>query len=844
MAAHSANENMIMNAPRLLHSEFPLFDLAVLVGLLLGFVTLGCVTGTAAEAQVVQSPPTGEANPFYVGNRAPLQPSPFVKLPIGSITPKGWLRHMLDLEKEGMTGRLKEVSPWLDFSKSSWTDKEGRGKFGWEEMPYWLKGYGDLGYVLKDDGIIAEARKWIDAAMASQREDGWFGPRELLTSLKGKPDLWPHMVMLNILQSCYEFTGDRRVLDVMTRYLKWENQLPASAFGEGYWPRIRAGDNIETAFWLYNRTGEAWLLDLAKKIHDNMARWDEDVINWHNVNLAQGFRAGTVFWPQSRDATDLESAERNYQKLMGLYGQFPGGGFVGDENCRPGYIDPRGGIEACGIVEFMHSFQMLLKITGNPLWIDRCEEIAFNCFPASMTPDLKGLHYITSANQVQLDRQNKSPGIQNGGTMFSYSPFEVYRCCQHNISHGWPYYAEELWLATPDKGLCASLYAASEVSAKVGDGTTVKITEETDYPFGETIQLKVAAPRAVKFPLYLRVPRWCNGASVKVNGQPAQVNAKPLAFLALDREWKDGDTVTLRLPMELSVRKWAQNKDSVSVDYGPLSYALAIKERWAKYGTRNPNWPEWEVFPESAWNYGLVLDPQDPAKSFEVVRKPGPLPEQPFTPNAVPVQLKAKARKISGWQMDRFNMVDKLQESPAKSDEPIETLTLIPMGAARLRIASFPTIGSGPDAHEWTASRTAPITASHCNGSDTVEALVDGKEPKSSSDTSIPRFTWWDHKGSAEWVECGFPKPRKVSAVEVYWFDDTGRGSCRVPQSWKLLYRVGEAWKPVEGAPAFGTRIDAYNRVTFTPVEANGLRIEAQLQPNFSGGILEWKIRE
>ena len=653
------------------------------------------------QVSVVESPATGKTNDHYVSNRKPLEPSPFIKLPIGSITPRGWLRRQLELEKDGMTGRLKEVSPWLDFSKSAWANKEGKGGSGWEEMPYWLKGYGDLGYVLGDAAIIAEAKKWIEPAMGSQREDGWFGPRELLTSLDGKPDLWPHMVMLNILQSYYEFSGDARVIDVMTRYMKWENTLPASAFGEGYWPKLRAGDNIESALWLYNRTGEPWLLDLAKKINQGMARWDTDVINWHNVNIAQGFRAGTVFWVQSKDPSHLESAERNYQKVTDLYGQFPGGGFVSDENCRPGFVDPRGGIETCGIIEFMHSFEMLTKITGNPLWADRCEDIAFNSFPASMKPDLKGLHYVTSANQVQLDRENKSPGTQNSGTLFSYSPFEVYRCCQHNVSHGWPYYAEELWLATPDNGLCASLYAASEVSAKVGDGTTVKIIEETDYPFSETIQFKIAVSKPARFPLHFRIPRWCADASVKVNGQPAGAKGKPLAFLRVDREWKDGDTVTLQLPMRIAVRTWEKNMNAVSVNHGPLSFSLAIKERWEKFGTRNPDWPEWEVFPESPWNYGLVLDSGAPEKSFTMARKPGPLPAQPFTPDTAPVSLKAKARKIPNWQMDRRNLVEKLQPSPVKSDEPVENVTLIPMGAARLRITMFPVIGTGPDAKVW-----------------------------------------------------------------------------------------------------------------------------------------------
>jgi hypothetical protein len=798
------------------------------------------------EVVVVERPSLTGTNRFYIANRPPLAPSPFLKLPIGAITPKGWLRHQLDLEKAGMIGRLKEISPWLDFAKSSWADQEGKGRFGWEEMPYWLKGYGDLGYVLKDEALIAEARKWIEAAMASQRADGWFGPRELLTSLKGKPDLWPHMVMLNILQSYHEYTGDSRALRVMTRYLQWENTLPVSAFGEGYWPKIRAGDNIESAYWLYNRTGQPWLLDLAKKIHEGMARWDTDVINWHNVNIAQGFRAGTVFWMQSLDPAHLHSADRNYRKVMDLYGQFPGGGFVGDENCRPGFSDPRGGIETCGIVEFLHSFQMLMRITGDPLWIDRCEEIAFNSFPASLTPDLKGLHYITSANQVQLDRHNKSPGIQNGGTMFSYSPFEVYRCCQHNVSHGWPYYAEELWLATPDNGLCASLYAASEVTAQVGDDVTVKITEETDYPFSDTISLKLATPRTVRFPLYLRIPRWCEGASVKVNGRAVSAQARPLAFLALHRPWQDGDTVTLQLPMRVAVRTWPKNMNAVSVAHGPLDFSLAIKERWEKYGRRHPDWPEWEVFPESPWNYGLVLDP---AKSFSVERKSGPVPPQPFTPDTAPVHLKARARKIANWQTDRLNMVDKLQPSPVKSDEPVEEVRLIPMGAARLRLAMFPTIGSGPDAREWVApAKPKPsryrASASHVNPSDTVEALGDGAEPANSNDQSIPRMTWWPHRGTTEWVQYDFAQPQKVSSVAVYWFDDLPGGGCAVPQSWRVLYRDANDWKEVANARSSPIGKDKFNQMSFDAVQTTALRLEVQLQPNRSGGILEWTIGE
>ncbi len=788
-----------------------------------------------------------DARPNYVANRAPLAPSPFVKLPIGSIEPRGWLRHQLELERDGMIGRLKEISPWLNFEKSAWGNTNGAGSFGWEELPYWLKGYGDLGYVLKDEKIIAEAKKWIDSAMGSQRADGWFGPRELLTSIdqkgnqSGKTDLWPNMVMLNILQSYHEYTGDPRVLELMRRYFQWEDTLPSSAFGAGYWPRIRAGDNIESIYWLYNRTGETWLLPLAKKIHENMHDWSTGVHDRHNVNIAQAFREPTIYWQQAKEEKFLLGAERNYREVMGEYGQFPGGGFAADENYRPGFTDPRQGFETCGIVEFMHSFEMLTRITGLPLWSDRCEDIAFNSFPASMTPDQKALHYLTCANAISLDKNNKAPNIQNGGTMFSYSPFEVYRCCQHNVSHGWPYYAEELWLATHDRGLCASLYAASEVRAKVGNGVEVRMTESTDYPFSDEVKFKVATKTAVKFPLYLRVPRWCEGATVSVNGRKVSAAASPSSYLVLAREWQNGDTVTLTLPMRVTVDRWAKQGGAASVNHGPLTYSLGIQEEWKRYG-KNPNWPEWELTAKSPWNYGLVLDTAKPEASFDVKRKWGSVAKNPFTTQTVPITIKAKAKKIPNWHADKFAMVGKLQSSPVKSSEKTETMTLIPMGAARLRITAFPVIGDGANAHEWEAQPVSAIHASHVHSNDSLEAVNDGKEPMSSSDNRIPRFTWWDHRGTTEWIEWGFPKLRTISAVEVYWFDDTGRGQCRVPQSWRVLYRVGERWTPVATTSPSGVAPDKFNRVTFAPVECNGVRIEAQLQPDFSAGILEWKV--
>lgn len=779
---------------------------------------------------------TGGKNDFYVSNREPLLPSPLVKLPIGSIRPEGWLRHQLGLMSEGMTGHLTEISPWCKAEGSAWMDPNGQGERGWEEMPYWLKGFGDLGYVLGDERIIKEARKWIEATLASQEPDGYFGPR----ANKANYDLWPNMIMLNVLQSFYEATGDPRVLPSMTKYFRWQDSLPIEKLLPESWQKVRGGDNLASIYWLYNHTGEAWLLELARKVHQRTANWTEEIASWHGVNICQSFREPAVYYQQTKEERFLQAAERNYTTVMGLYGQVPGGMFGADENCREGYSDPRQAAETCSIVEFMLSDEMLLKITGNPMYADRCEEVAFNSLPAAQPPDLKGLHYLTAPNMVQLDQGSKSPMLQNGGNMLAYDPYG-YRCCQHNVSHGWPYFAEHLWRATPGNGLAAVLYAPSEVEAKVGDGAKVKIAEKTDYPFGEVVEFAVAPERAVKFLLLLRVPRWCEKAKVSVNGKAAAVKPQPSSYVAINRTWRRGDTVRLELPMHISLTTWEKNKRAVSVSRGPLTYSLRIGEKWVRYGGTD-KWPAYEVYPTTPWNYGLVLDSADPAKSFEVVKREGSLADQPFTIEAAPIQLRAKAKRIPQWKME-MGLVGLLQESPARSDEPVETVPLIPMGCARLRLSAFPTIGEGPGAHVWQEP-PAPPTASHVCPFDTVAALNDGLLPKNSNDHSIPRFTWWDHRGTVEWVQYTFPKPRRVASCEVYWFDDTGVGQCRVPASWRVLWLDGEAWRPVNNPSTYAVERDRFNNVTFDQVTTSDLRLEVQLEKGFSGGILEWRVAE
>lgn len=659
-----------------------------------------------AGVTVVDRPHDAPGNEYYAANRAPLMPSRLVKLPVGAVRPDGWLRKQLELQAGGFHGHLTEISPFLRKEGNSWLNPEGLGEHGWEEVPYWLKGFGDCAYLLGDDPGIAEAKVWVEGALRSQRPDGFFGPRgrgakATVESTKGKYDLWPNMVMLDCLQSYHEFTGDPRVLEFMRRYFRWELSVPEGEFLPPFWQQQRAADNLASVYWLYNRTGEPWLLELASKIHRRTADWTGGIASWHNVNAAQAFGGPTTFYQQSRDTKHLDASYRNYRTIRGSFGDVPGGMWAGDENSRPGYSDPRQAVETCGMVEMMLSTERLLTVTADPVWADRCEDVAFNSLPAALTADFKALRYLTAPNMAVSDRRSHSPGIENGGPMFCMDPHD-HRCCQHNAGHGWPYLAEHLWLATGDNGLAAAFPLASRVKARVGDGTEVTVSAVTHYPFSESVDFAVSTPKVVAFPLYLRVPGWCATPQVAVNGEAVGVAGRPGTYLRIERTWSDGDRVRLRLPMKVAVRTWRQNHGSVSVERGPLTFALKIGERSVRSGGTDA-WPAWEIQPSTPWNYGLVLPGDEPAASLRVVERPWPASNVAFTPEGTPIELTARGKRIPEWRLDAFGLVAPLQSSPVRSDEPVESITLIPMGAARLRISAFPVIGEGADARRWTA---------------------------------------------------------------------------------------------------------------------------------------------
>ncbi len=621
-------------------------------------------------------------------NRAPLQPNAFNPLPLGSVKPRGWLLRQLQIQASGLSGHLDEFWPDLG-SNSGWLGGTGES---WERGPYFLDGLVPLAYLTANPVLIAKVKKWMNWTLEHPQPDGWIGPLNSHNP-KNPQDWWPNFVMLKALAQYQEVTGDARVIPLMEKYFAYQAaHLDERPLKE--WAIYRWQDEVLTILWLYDHDGNRSLLDLARKVQRQGHDWEAQFADFrfpgkvdkantnlatHGVNNGMALKAAPVWWLLTGEARDRAGLSRMMEQLDRYHGQ-PEGIFASDEHY--GGRDPSQGTELCTVVEAMFSLEVDSAILGDASLGDRLERIAYNALPATFSPDLWAHQYDQQANQVMVSLANRR-WSSNGPASNIFGLEPNFGCCTANMHQGWPKFAANLWMATPDEGLAAMVYGPSEVTAAVKGGAKVTLTETTEYPFRDAITITVNAASPALFPLALRIPAWATRATIAVNGRPEDA-IRAGEFFRIDRQWKSGDTVLIRFPMTVRTSTWYN--DSVAVERGPLVYSLKIGESWHKIKQTGPA-ADWEVYPTTPWNYALAIDRADPSKSVEV--KELPLGKQPFSVDGAPVELILKARRLTSWQMVD-DSAGTLPVSPVNSRQPDETVTLIPYGAAKLRITAFP----------------------------------------------------------------------------------------------------------------------------------------------------------
>lgn len=409
------------------------------------------------------------AQPDTRFNRAPLQPRPYAELPIGAVKPAGWLNEQLVRMHDGMTGHLDSLYPQVMGPRNGWLGGDGDV---WERGPYWIDGLLPLAYILEDRRLIAKVQPWIEWALASQTADGNFGP---VTDRPAEPglqrdkarDWWPRMVVLKVLQQYHSATGDPRVLDFMGRYFRYQlAQLPRTPLDNWTkWGRVRGGDNLAVVYWLYNLTGEKFLLELGELIHKQTFDWTGVFLHGdhlsrpyslHCVDLGQGFKEPVVYWQQSGDSRHIEAVGRAVEKMRHTIG-LPTGLWAGDEKLCFG--DPTLGSELCTAVEMMFLLEQILQITGGREWGDYLERVAYNALPTQTTDAQDARQYYQQVNQVEVTRKVRPFSTPHEDTDIVFGLYTGYPSCTSNLHQGWPKLVQNLWYATRDGGLAALVYA-------------------------------------------------------------------------------------------------------------------------------------------------------------------------------------------------------------------------------------------------------------------------------------------------------------------------------------------------------------------------------------------------
>ena len=637
-------------------------------------------------------------------NRAPLTPNQMTELPLGSIQPEGWLKDQLRVQAEGLTAKLHEV--WPDVGENcAWLGGEGDG---WERAPYYLDGLVPLAWALDDEDMKATCMKYIEWILSSQQENGWFGPEK-------NDDHWPLMIAMKALKQYFTATGDKRVLVLMNNFFKYQyRNLDKHPLRD--WAVARGGENMLMALWLYNITGQAYLLELCKKLRAQTLDWpgffhtfpviqsmarmqpwkriqealddpEEEPLqgtdrpyfrtlyhNSHVVNVAMGLKTPGVISMFKTGFKEQDGFKFGWPKLMKNHG-VANGMFTGDEHLSGN--SPTQGTETCAVVEAMYSLETLMGIGEfDPQMADILEKLAFNTLPAAFTPDWSGHQYDQQANQVLVSEDDR-PWYNNGKDANLYGFDPNYGCCTANYHQGLPKFANALWYVTNDDGLAAISYAPCTLTARAG-GVPVRVKVSGEYPFGQSVSINLTMKAPTEFPIYLRIPAWARNAMIHLpDGEMLQVRAGTVTPIC--RKWISGDTIRLELPMEARITRWYHQ--SAAVEVGPLLMAYQPEEKWTEVGEKC-GVKSWKVEAASPWNYALVND-----EPMKVVFEPENI--APFGQKQPAVSVMVKAVRVPEWGMNGANCAV-TPIAPAAKREDVETIRLVPYGGTGLRISQFP----------------------------------------------------------------------------------------------------------------------------------------------------------
>lgn len=671
------------------------------------------------------------------------------------------------------------------------------------------------------DGYLYTARKLMDSTYSPPGgKDRWVGEKD------GSHELYNVGHLYEAAVAHFLATGKKNLLTIALK----SADLVCATFGPSGRHEVPGHQVIEMGLSkLYRITGNEKYLNTAKffldqrgnaKGHALMDEYAQDHMPVREQKTAVGHSVRAAYMYSGMVDVAALTGDDSYMKALDdiwndivatkLYITGGLGASGGNEGFSSGYALPNltAYCETCAaIANALWNYRMFLYY-GDGKYIDIIERAVYNNFLSGVS--MSGDHFFYP-NPLE---------VFSGGAKRS-EWFEC-ACCPTNDARfmlsipGFAY-------AHQGNDLFVNLFVAGEANISV-DKQMVRLRQETRYPWDGSVQLTVDPEKQGEFSVKVRIPGWAQNrpvpsdlyrytdkielqAQVRVNGRPFSYSLEK-NYAAINRTWKKGDVIEIVFPME--VRRieahplLLDDKGRVALERGPIVYCLE------------------------------GIDNKDS--------------------HAVNLVIPANEKLTSEYRSDLLNGVQVVRGTALPTKRTLENKIIVGDAQEFLAIPYYAWAHRGPsEMTVWPASdaqyaralpaptiaNTSKVSASKKRNADAVN---DQLEPKNSIDHTIPFLHWWPEKGTTEWVEFDFVKEETVSKSDVYWFDDTGIGECRLPKSWRILYKEGDQWKPVENLSADSVAKDCYNQLTFKPVKTQTLRLEIQLISDFSAGVYEWRV--
>ena len=616
---------------------------------------------------------------------------------IADIKPKGWLLEFLQRQKTGLTGHPEALS--YPYNTCLWAGEIPRnGDYGqdwwrYEQTAYYTDGLLRLGYLLDDEELITKGEDGIKYTLAHPQSNGRIGSSVISS-------LWPQAVFWRAMKAYADVHNNPTALKTALRrnYTSMTNTDLTNG--------RRHIVNLEGMLWLYGETGTRGLLTKAETAYktggfefDATDAGSDDFIHLHGVTYCEMLKIPLLLYAYTGNEEYLRIALNAERKLERDH-MLPDGVPSSAEYTQGRDIDVAH--ETCDITDYTWSLGYFLTVTGQAEWADRIERAIFNAAPGAVTANFDAVQYFSSVNQVICTGNSDNNKFKRGSTWMAYRPTHETECCAGNMHRMMPNFASRLWMRGKDEAIVATMYAPSEIDFKVGS-TQCHITEDTYYPFSGDITFRFSIPEQTHFPFVFRIPGWCKEGTLSISplkgeGQevsPLRGDLEGSSFVTLDRDWNDGDVVTLSLTMTPRVVE-AANGQGKYVECGPLLMAYpvpaTITEDTNVYSNMNGKVPGdgfkcWSMKPSGAFNFAINTDAETLTLNINREKLQN---TYPFDLDGTPLSVSLPVRPIT-WTLekDRYNPVQPASEYVVTTGSQ-RTISLVPYGAAKLRVTVFP----------------------------------------------------------------------------------------------------------------------------------------------------------